>query len=159
MKSATVFARTKKETALNGFCCEFDAKSANESFARLVVSSFVAQLDPTIDELTDIRTSVSEAVTNCIVHAYRDREKYRGAKIRLSGEYWADGRVRITVRDRGCGIENIKQAMEPLYTTDAKGERSGMGFTIIASFSDKLKVTSGIGKGTAVTFEKRVRLG
>lgn len=159
MKSATVTSRTKKETPLNSFCCEFEAKSANEAFARMLTSSFISQLDPTIDELTDIKTSVSEAVTNCIVHAYRDRAAYPNPMITLSGEYFSDGRVRMTVRDRGCGIPDIKKAMEPLYTTDEKGERSGMGFTVIASFSDKLRVTSGVGKGTTVSFERRVKLG
>ncbi len=159
MKSATITKKVKKEAALNSFSCEFEAKSANEAFARFVCSSFASQLDPTVDELTDIKTAVSEAVTNCIVHAYRDREKYRKAKIMLSGAYYSDGRIRFTVRDRGCGIEDIKKAMQPLYTTDAQGERSGMGFTIIASFSDKLRVTSGVGRGTTVTFEKHIKLG
>lgn len=109
MKSATITKKVKKEASLNSFSCEFEAKSANEAFARFVCSSFASQLDPTVDELTDIKTAVSEAVTNCIVHAYRDREKYRKAKIMLSGAYYSDGRIRFTVRDRGCGIEDIKR--------------------------------------------------
>lgn len=156
MKSATVFRKQKTITGVNSFECSFDAKSINEGFARLLVSAFVSQLDPTVADLTDLKTAVSEAVTNSIVHAYRDREKYKSAKVYLSGVYFPDGTVSITVKDRGCGIEDIKQAMEPLYTTCHSEERSGMGFTVIAGFSDKLKVSSEVGKGTTVTIEKKV---
>ena len=114
MKSATVFRKQKTITGVNSFECSFDAKSINEGFARLLVSAFVSQLDPTVADLTDLKTAVSEAVTNSIVHAYRDREKYKSAKVYLSGVYFPDGTVSITVKDRGCGIEDIKQALEAI---------------------------------------------
>lgn len=156
MKSATILNKAIKETPVNSFKCEFPAKSLNESFARIIVSAFVNQLDPTIAELSDIKTSVSEAVTNSIVHAYRETDIKKAQNVYLSGEYYSDGKIVITVKDKGCGIPNIKEAMQPLYTTLPSYERSGMGFTIIASFSDKLKVSSAPNKGTTVRFEKRI---
>ncbi|MDD2269768.1 MAG: anti-sigma F factor [Eubacteriales bacterium] len=156
MKSATILNKAIKEMPVNSFKCEFPAKSLNESFARIIVSAFVNQLDPTIAELSDIKTSVSEAVTNSIVHAYRETDIKKAQNVYLSGEYYSDGKIVITVKDKGCGIPNIKEAMQPLYTTLPSDERSGMGFTIIASFSDKLKVSSAPNKGTTVRFEKRI---
>lgn len=156
MKSVAVLKKPKMITGVNSFECSFDAKSINEGFARMLVSAFVGQLDPTVADMTDLKTAVSEAVTNCIVHAYRDREKYKNAKVYLSGVYFPDGTVSITIKDKGCGIEDIKQAMEPLYTTCPSEERSGMGFTVIAGLSDKLKVSSDVGKGTTITIEKKV---
>ena len=129
----------------------FPSLSANEGFARAAVASFVSQLDPVVDELVDIRTAVSEAVTNCIVHAY---PKETG-QITLSMRLYENGRVVIKIRDKGCGIENIEQAMEPLFTTGGE-ERSGLGFSVMESFCDKLKVASKKEKGTTVTLEKYI---
>ncbi len=132
------------EMNLNFLSC-----SANESFARAAVAAFVSQLDPTMDELADIKTAVSEAVTNCIVHAYRDGL----GVIYITARMYEGGRIQIKIRDKGCGIENIPQAMEPLFTT-AGGERAGLGFAVMQSFMDKLKVHSRVQKGTVVTLEK-----
>lgn len=137
----------------DAFKLSFAAKSVNESFARSVVAAFVMRLDPTVGELADLKTAVSEAVTNCIVHAYRDS---RGeGEIRLKGALYPDGRVVVEVKDRGCGIADIAKAMQPLYTSDPDGERSGMGFSVMAAFCDSLKVRSKPGKGTAVVLSKR----
>ena len=126
--------------------------SVNEGMARAAVAAFCAQLNPTAVELADIKCAVSEAVTNCIVHAYREEAGEIIIDVKL-----CEGRlVRIDIRDKGCGIENIKQAREPLFTTDAAGERSGMGFTVMESFSDELRVTSRKDKGTTVTLLKRL---
>lgn len=125
---------------------EFPSLSANESFARAAAAGFAAQLDPTLEELGDIKTSVSEAVTNVIVHAYPDTIGKVSMRLRiLDGE-----KLEITVRDWGKGIDDLEQAMEPMYTTGGE-ERSGMGFTIMESFMDKLRVKSKPGKGTTVT--------
>ncbi len=128
------------------------SRSANEAFARASVAAFIAQLDPMVEELADIKTAVSEAVTNCIVHAYRES----AGLIYITCRIFEDGRVQIRIRDRGCGIENIAQAMEPLYTT-AGGERAGLGFAVMQSFTDKLRVQSQHGKGTTVIMEKTIR--
>lgn len=125
--------------------------SANESFARAAVAAFVAQLDPTIDELTDIKTAVSEAVTNCIVHAYKDCIGTIYIGVRL----FENGKVLIRIRDKGCGIQDVKQAMEPLFTTGG-AERAGLGFAVMQSFSDNVSVTSKLGKGTTVTLQKNI---
>lgn len=127
------------------------SRSSNESFARVAVASFIAQLDPTIEEINDIKTAVSEAVTNCIVHAYKERID----TVYISVLIYENRTVRISIRDRGCGIPNIKQAMEPLYTT-AGGERAGLGFAVMESFMDKLSVRSKPGKGTTVTMTKQL---
>ncbi|MDR1002534.1 MAG: anti-sigma F factor [Oscillospiraceae bacterium] len=123
--------------------------SSNESFARVAVASFVAQLDPTIDEITDIKTAVSEAVTNCIVHAYKDSI----GNIYIHSKIFEDGKVSVKIRDTGCGIGDVKQAMEPLFTTGGE-ERAGLGFAVMESFMDKLKVRSTEGRGTTVILEK-----
>ena len=129
-----------------------ESRSSNESFARVAVAAFVSQLDPTIEELNDIRTCVSEAVTNCIVHAYK--EGAGKIYIRVS---WDDKRcVRIRIKDRGCGIEDLKRSMQPAWTSDPAGERGGMGFTIMESFTDKMSVKTAVGKGTSVTMVKRL---
>ena len=135
---------------------EFPSKSSNESFARAAAAAFAAQLDPTIEELGDIKTAVSEAVTNCIVHAYSDEIGKICMKIKMLSEK----RLEVTIKDWGKGIEDTKQAMTPLFTTGGE-ERSGMGFTIMESFSEKLKVKSKPGKGTTVTliFGVNSRLG
>ena len=129
------------------------SRSTNESFARVAVASFVAQLDPTIEELTEIKTAVSEAVTNCIVHAYREQI----GSINIAVKLYEQGRILIRVRDTGCGIENIEKAMEPLFTT-AGEERAGLGFAVMESFMDKLKVLSKPGKGTTITMEKKLKI-
>ena len=132
---------------------EFPSKSVNEGYARSAVAAFAAQLDPTMEELGDIRTAVSEAVTNAIVHAYPDSIGTIWLKARI-----LDGnKLEITIRDKGRGIPDVNQAMQPLYTTGGE-ERSGMGFTIMESFTDHLKVRSAPNKGTTVTMMRRIRL-
>lgn len=131
---------------------ELPAKSSNEAFARAAVASFAAQLDPTIDELGDIKTAVSEAVTNAVVHAYPEKMGNVYIKLRILEE----DILEISIKDKGKGIDNIKKAMEPLYTTGGE-DRSGMGFTIMDSFMDKIKVLSHPGKGTTVIMRRRIR--
>lgn len=137
---------------LNEMSVELESRSVNEAFARTAVSSFVSQLDPTVAELNEIRTAVSEAVTNCVVHAYRDTI----GKIYLNVRITENNTVIIRIRDKGCGIENIKQAMEPLYTTDPGGERAGLGFAVMQSFSDDVKVRSSLSRGTTITLTKKL---
>ena len=127
--------------------------SVNEGMARAAVAAFCAQLDPTASELADIKCAVSEAVTNCIVHAYRDTVGIIYITVKLC----EGGLVRIEIKDKGCGIENVELARTPLYTTDREGERSGMGFTVMESFCDKVRVFSGCKKGTTVTLFKFVK--
>ena len=136
---------------LNSMSLQFPSKSANEAFARGAVACFVSQLDMTLTELGDIKTAVSEAVTNCIVHAYPESI----GPVFLKAKLFEDGVVEITVRDRGRGIEDVDKAREPLFTTGGE-DRSGMGFTIMESFMDTLKVRSRPGAGTSVTMRKRV---
>ena len=131
---------------------EIESRSVNESFARAVVSAFAAQLDPTVEELSDLRTAVSEAVTNCIVHAYRNNV----GRIYITASVYPDGMFSVKIRDKGCGIEDVNKAMEPLFTT-LGGERAGLGFAVMESFSDKVRVRSVPEKGTAVTIYKRIR--
>ena len=131
---------------INEMKVTFPSRSANEGFARAVVASFLSQLDPAVDELSDLRTAVSEAVTNCIVHAYPDSIGDITVQMRL----FENGRTVVKVRDRGCGIEDVEQAMEPLFTTGGD-DRSGLGFSVMESFTDRLKVSSRKGKGTVVT--------
>ncbi|MBE6667610.1 MAG: anti-sigma F factor [Ruminococcaceae bacterium] len=127
--------------------------SVNEGMARAAVAAFCAQLDPTASQLADVKCAVSEAVTNCTVHAYKDAVGI----IYITVKLFDDGEARIIIRDKGCGIENVSVARQPLYTTDAEGERSGMGFTVMESFCDKVKVVSRWGKGTTVTLCKRLK--
>ena len=130
---------------------EFPSKSTNEGFARAAAAAFAAQLDPTMEELGDIKTAVSEAVTNAIVHAYPDSIGLVAMKMRI-----LDGQVlEISVKDWGCGMEDVEKAMQPLYTTGGE-DRSGMGFTIIGSFMDKLRVRSTPGKGTTVIMRRTI---
>lgn len=136
---------------VNKFTMTLLARSSNEAFARASVAAFVSQLDPTIDEINDIKTSVSEAVTNCIVHAYKEKL----GNIYITAELLDDNSVRIKIRDKGCGIENIDKAMEPLYTTIG-GERAGLGFAVMQSFMDYIKVTSKLEKGTTVIMRKKI---
>ena len=125
--------------------------SVNEGMARAAAAAFCSQLDPAASELADIKCAVSEAVTNCIVHAYRDCV----GQIFMSIRILEDGRVRIEIKDRGCGIPDVGVARQPLYTTDAGGERSGMGFTVMESFMDGLRVSSRCGRGTTVIMYKK----
>ncbi len=142
-----------KRKIMNEMKLCFVSDSRNESFARYSVTAFAAQLDPNMEELADIRTAVSEAVTNCIVHGYRGRS----GKITVDAKLFDDRSLKIRISDRGCGIENIDQAMQPLFTTDTSGERGGMGFAIMQSFSDRLDVNSKPGRGTTVTMTKKLK--
>lgn len=134
----------------------FLSRSANEGFARTAAACFAAQLDPTLDEVNDIKTAVSEAVTNCIVHAYPDKLGVVSLRLRL----FEDNTLEIVVKDNGVGIDDVEKARKPLFTTGGD-DRSGMGFTIMESFMDTLKIRSTPGKGTTVTMRRRVsrRLG
>ncbi len=138
-------------TTNNYIKIEFTSISANEAFARGAVACFAARLDPTLDELGDIKTAVSEAVTNCIVHGYPDSIGVIQLKSRIIGE----NILEITVRDKGVGIEDVKKAREPMFTTGGD-DRSGMGFTIMESFMDKVKVRSAAGKGTSILMTKAI---
>jgi len=132
---------------------EFPARSANEGFARAAAAAFASQMDPTLEELGDIRTAVSEAVTNAIVHAYPNRIGAVQMRLRI-----LDGNtLEIVIKDKGCGISDVKRAMEPMYSTGGD-ERSGMGFTIMSSFMDGLRVKSVPGKGTTVTMAKKLAI-
>ncbi|MCL2494719.1 MAG: anti-sigma F factor [Oscillospiraceae bacterium] len=141
-----------KHTLINQMKLELESRSVNEGFARAAAAAFAAQLDPTVEELTDIKTAVSEAVTNCIVHAYPDT---RG-KITLWARVYDDGLLRILVKDSGCGIADIEKARQPLYSSLGE-ERAGLGFAVMESFMDTLKVRSQPGRGTSVTLEKRIK--
>ena len=131
---------------------KIESRSVNESFARVAVSAFAAQQDPTVEEISDIKTAVSEAVTNCIVHAYPASV----GEIYIWVGLFDDGLVRIRIRDRGCGIADVRQTMEPLFTT-LGGERAGLGFAVMESFMDKVRVRSVPGKGTSVTMDKFIK--
>ena len=144
--------RGARKTLVNEMKLKLPSYSVNESAARAMVAAFCAQSDPKTSELADIKCAVSEAVTNCIVHAYRDTVGVIYITVRL----YSDRSLQIEIRDRGCGIEDISLARQPLYTTDAASERSGMGFTVMESFCDKVRVTSKCGKGTTVTLCKRL---
>lgn len=129
-----------------------DAKSVNESFCRAAVSAFASQLDPTVEELSDIKTAVSEAVTNCIVHAYREKS----GKIYITVQLTDENFVVVKIRDKGIGIHDVKKAREPLFTTGGD-DRSGLGFSVMECFSDKLRVSSKEGRGTTVIIYKKIR--
>ena len=152
-------SRTRRTTQfsreiLNRIQIKLPALSVNESMARAAVAAFVSQLDPGVTEIADIKCAVSEAVTNAIVHGYRDTPETGSITITVS---ILSGRaVKIEIKDKGCGISDVGQARQPLYTTDAAGERSGMGFTVMESFTDALKVTSKVGQGTTVTMWKKL---
>ena len=130
----------------------FTSKTINEAFARITVAAFVSQLDPTIDELSDIKTAVSEAVTNSIIHGYENEE----GSVEINARIFANN-VEIEISDSGKGIENVELAMRPLYTSKPNLERSGMGFTIMQSFMDEMKVESSLGFGTRVIMRKKIR--
>jgi len=141
-----------KMQPINAMRLEFLSKSINESFARVVAASFASQLDPTVEELADVKTAVSEAVTNCIIHAYENTSGIITMVCRLY-----EDSMEIEITDYGKGIEDIKLAMQPLYTSKPELERSGMGFTVMESFMDELKVTSEPGKGTTVFMVKKFK--
>ena len=141
-----------KVDLINQMKLQLPAYSVNEGMARAAVAAFCAQLDPSVTEIADIKCAVSEAVTNCIVHAYRETV----GVIYITVRVYEDRMIRIDIRDKGCGISDVKTARQPLYTTDAQGERSGMGFTVMESFCDKVRVSSVWGKGTTVTLYKRI---
>lgn len=141
-----------KRELINEVKLTFQSRSVNEGFARSAAGAFAAQLDPTVEELAEIKTAVSEAVTNAIVHGYRNSM----GLVELTLRQYTEGLIYISVRDRGAGIEDIKQAMEPLFTTAPDEERSGLGFSVMQSFMDKVRVKSASGKGTTVILEKRI---
>ena len=127
--------------------------SVNEGMARQAVASFISQLNPTIEEISDIKCAVSEAVTNAIVHGY----KYKSGMIYIGVKYFSDRTVIIEIRDKGCGIQDVKEAMTPLFTTDTSGERSGMGFAVMQSFTDSLDVRSKLNSGVRILMTKKLK--
>ena len=129
-----------------------DSLSKNEEFARVAVAVFASRLDPTLEELDDIKTAVSEAVTNAVIHGYQNGE----GTIEICARAQADGLFTVTVKDTGIGIADIKKAMEPMFTTAPEGERSGMGFSFMEAFMDQVEVVSAPGKGTAVTMKMKI---
>ena len=141
-----------KEIYQNEMKLEFVSKSSNEAFARIAVAAFASQLDPTIEELADIKTAVSEAVTNCIIHGYDKKQGIVKIVAKLKEQ-----EIIIEISDKGKGIENIEAAKEPLYTTKPNLERSGMGLTIMESFMDKMEIESILGLGTKVTMSKIIK--
>lgn len=141
-----------KENFTNEMKIEFISKSSNEAFARISVAAFASQLDPTIEELADIKTAVSEAVTNSIIHGYEKKQGIVKIVSKLK-----ENEIIIEISDKGKGIENVDQAKEPLYTTKPNLERSGMGFTIMESFMDKLEIESIVGLGTKITMSKTIK--
>ena len=141
---------------LNELKCTFPARSENESFARTMVCAFAAQLDPTLEDLADLRTAVSEAVTNSIVHAYRG---IADGQITVTVRLLPEGVIYIRIADKGCGIADIERAMQPLYSSAPAEERAGLGFTVMQSFTDKLTVTSKLGRGTTVIMRKKMQHG
>ena len=151
-------SRTRRSTAfskevLNRIQIKLPALSVNEGMARAAVAAFIAQLDPGVTEVADVKCAVSEAVTNAIVHGYRGATETGVIAITVS--ILAGRAVKIEIKDKGCGIPDVDMARAPLYTTDAAGERSGMGFTVMESFTDDLRVTSKVGRGTTVTMFKK----
>ena len=131
----------------------FPSRSVNEGLARSLVASFAALADPTVEELCDIKTAVSEAVTNAIVHGYRDTM----GQVYIAAALYPGDRLVITVRDRGCGIADVAKAREPLFTTCSTGERAGLGFAVMEELMDKVKVRSRLGEGTTVVMERALR--
>lgn len=136
---------------INEFKLTLESKSINEAFARVVVSAFASQLDPNVEEVSDLKTAISEAVTNCIVHAYKSSQ----GKIYITGIIDDKNIIKIRIKDKGCGISDINQAMAPLFTT-GEGDRAGLGFTVMESFCDKVTVKSAVNKGTVVTLTKKI---
>lgn len=128
---------------------QFPSHSVNEGFARAAVSAFLAQIDPTVADLTELKTAVSEAVTNAIVHGYREQS----GQVYITVKLYENGKAVVKIRDKGCGMQDVNRAMEPLYTTGGE-ERAGLGFSVMQSFCDRVRVTSKEGRGTTVTLTK-----
>lgn len=137
---------------VNRMKLSFPSRSINEGFARMVAAAFIMSADPTVEELCDLKTAVSEAVTNAVVHGYRNTV----GEIYISARLTDLGKLTIKVQDKGCGIADVKQAMEPLYTTCHEGERAGLGFAVMEELCDKVRVRSTPGKGTVVTLDKQL---
>ena len=135
----------------NEMMIEFDSRSCNEGFARVVVAAFCTQMNPTLEELDDVKTAVSEAVTKAVIHGYQGNGGIIYLEVKILGQ-----ELTVTVKDTGIGIPNIPQAMEPMFTTDPEGERSGMGFSFMEAFMDQVEVVSAPGKGTSVTMKKKI---
>lgn len=144
-----------KMEVTNYFTITFPATSRNEAFARVVVAAFAAQLDPTLDELNEIKTAVSEAVTNAIIHGYPDRE----GEVVISCSLRLDNSLEVIVKDSGAGIDDLEQAREPLFTSRPDLERAGMGFTVMEEFMDSVSIETKPGHGTAVTMTKKISAG
>lgn len=142
-----------KKTKINEMKITLPALSVNEGVARALVGAFCAQLNPTLEEIADLKCAVSEAVTNSIVHGYRGI----GGPLYISVALFDDRSITVVVRDRGCGIPDVELARQPLYTTNTDGERSGMGFSVMETFTDRLTVRSRVGVGTGVTMKKRLK--
>lgn len=144
-----------QRTPINEMKVTFPAYSQNERLARIAVSAFLSQLDPCVDELSDIKTAVSEGVTNAIVHGYKDTS----GSVLLHMKLFEGGKLYIKIQDKGCGIENIEKAREPLFTTAPEDDRAGLGFAIMETFMEKVKVRSTVGKGTTLILERTVTSG
>ena len=142
---------------INEMKLRLPAMSVNEAVSRSVISAFMAELNPTVEELGDVRCAVSEAVTNCIVHAYRDLPEGKVGYIYISARLYEPREISVEISDNGCGIEDVEQARRPAFTTDSLGERCGMGFLVMESFTDSLKVKSTPGKGTSVLMRKNLK--
>jgi stage II sporulation protein AB (anti-sigma F factor) len=147
--------KRSKRKPINEVKITFPAVSENERFARIAVSGFLSQLDPPVDELSDIKTAVSEAVTNAIVHGYRGTT----GTVLLYMKLFDGGLVSIKIQDKGCGIEDVGRAMEPMFTTAPEDERAGLGFALMEAFMEKVRVRSAVGKGTTVVLERTVSMG
>ena len=130
----------------NEICLEFDAISENEGLARVVIAAFLSNIDPTVDEIEDVKMAVSEAVTNAIIHGYGEK----GGRVVLRASLSTENELSVEISDRGVGIADVKQAMQPLFTTGAANERSGMGFSCLEAVMDRMQVESSVGKGTCV---------
>ena len=141
-----------KQYTENDFCIEFDAISENEGLARVVIAAFISRADPTLDELEDVKTAVSEAVTNAIIHGYREQ----GGRVVMRAHLTEENELSVEIIDRGVGIADVAQAMQPLYTSAAENERSGMGFSFMEAFMDDLEVESEAGCGTLVRMCKKI---
>lgn len=139
------------ETTKEVLKIELESRSENEKFARVAVAMFMSRMDPTMEEMDDVKTAVSEAVTNGIIHGYKGGEGIIYIEVTVEGR-----ELTVAIRDEGAGIEDVKKAMEPMYTTDATGERSGMGFSFMEAFMDQVKVISAPGKGTEVIMKKQI---
>ena len=139
---------------INEMKLRLPALSRNEAVARSVISSFAAELDPTVEELCDVRCAVSEAVTNCIVHAYKNEDRPDRSYIYISARLYDTRELSVEISDNGCGIENVEEARKPNFTTGEPGERCGMGFLVMESFMDDVRVSSRLGRGTSVLMRK-----